>query len=481
MTYLTRQVFDYPIDWAVIPVSRIDYDLREIDLGFGAEAYWSDQVHVVRGWRFSFHLDDADSIAQFDDWIEALNGRLVGFWLPTPEAAFEIVAGVDASSFKIRSQGLTETWTEQPELHVCFQKEGETIQCGKVIGVADNGDGTETVTLESALAVPVDATWQAKVLAYVRLADDVERGQFDAEGRMTRQLSVVELPLEYASFETGTKPVYLYHFYTLDGGSQTDWRYTSFGWDIANAETTWTSKRITHKQLHQSTRGDRQELEIEAEFEPENPLYQLCPCAMAMALYVEVVKADYSDLGNQTVLFQGRVLSVDVKGRIATAKCASFLDAFGAAVPHFFLQPRCNFRVFEPNTCRIAQSAFEHAGSVVSVDGTSVVVSGQTIGGLPANWFAEGLFQSGTGPEFEQRTILASTAESGGSITLTLNHRLFYTSQGADCVVVPGCDGRPETCSGKFANFVNFGGHRYALKNLTLKALEIPQTDTAKK
>lgn len=44
-------------------------------------------------------------------------------------------------------------------------------------------------------------------LAYVRLAEDTERGEFTAESRRVRTLQVVELPAEYAQIETGTRPV----------------------------------------------------------------------------------------------------------------------------------------------------------------------------------------------------------------------------------------------------------------------------------
>jgi hypothetical protein len=47
--------------------------------------------------------------------------------------------------------------------------------------------------------------------------------------------------------------------------------------------------------------------------------------------------------------------------------------------------------------------------------------------------------------------------------------------------LTPGCDGRPATCASKFNNFANFGGYCAALRNLTLKALDIPMTSAGKK
>ena len=478
-TYLNRPVFTWPIDWARTPTARIEYDLREIDRGFGAEAYWGDATHVVQGWSFQVPLDTEADLETFDRWFTALRGRLVGFWLPGPETAFEIVGGIDDGSFRIRGQGLAGSLDSREEWHVAFVRDGG-LQFAQVASCTVNPDGTETVSLKEPLATPVGAGWRALPLTYVRLAEDVERGEFGGEQQMVRTVRVVELPHEYAAYEVGSRPVYFYHFFTVGGGTPVDWRFTSFAWDLGDGE--WTAKRITHTQLQQTTRGDRESLQIEAEFEPSSPLYQLCPCALALPLHVEVLSAEYADLYTRTVLFSGRVLSVEVKGKTALATCASFLEVFGGTVPHFFLQPRCNYRVFEPNTCRASQSAYERQATLAATPtGTSVEVTGVALAGLPLNWFAEGWLAVGTGAAFEQRTILASTAEEGGRMTLTLNHRLFHAPGLAVCRVIPGCDGTPDTCASKFGNFANFGGHRQALKNLVLKAMEVPAVNASKK
>jgi hypothetical protein len=54
-------------------------------------------------------------------------------------------------------------------------------------------------------------------------------------------------------------------------------------------------------------------------------------------------------------------------------------------------------------------------------------------------------------------------------------------SLGATAILFPGCDGRDVTCASKFGNFLNWGGHRVPLKNLSLKAIEIQSGAGGKK
>jgi hypothetical protein len=54
-------------------------------------------------------------------------------------------------------------------------------------------------------------------------------------------------------------------------------------------------------------------------------------------------------------------------------------------------------------------------------------------------------------------------------------------SFGVSAILFPGCDGRDVTCASKFGNFLNWGGHRVPLRNLTLNALNISAGTGGKK
>lgn len=108
---------------------------------------------------------------------------------------------------------------------------------------------------------------------------------------------------------------------------------------------------------------------------------------------------------------------------------------------------------------------------LASADGRQIVVAGAGLAGLAAHYFAEGWIQFRTGSTYEVRTILRSTAEVGGEVTLTLNAPLSFAVIAA-ASLYPGCDGTDGACVLKFNNMVNWGWHRIPLRNLTLKAME---------
>jgi hypothetical protein len=125
--------------------------------------------------------------------------------------------------------------------------------------------------------------------------------------------------------------------------------------------------------------------------------------------------------------------------------------------------------------------AFALNATVDAIDGRTLTVAGSGFVGEGANHFAEGWIEVGSGESLEVRTILQSGAESGGKVDLTLNAPLVLAEVGASAILFPGCDGRDVTCASKFGNFLNWGGHRVPLRNLTLNALNISAGTGAKK
>lgn len=103
------------------------------------------------------------------------------------------------------------------------------------------------------------------------------------------------------------------------------------------------------------------------------------------------------------------------------------------------------------------------------------------LAGTPAHWFAGGWLETGSGSTFELRTIVASNAASGSNVALLLNAPLLFANPNALARLFPGCDGTEGACKTKFSNFVNFGGHRFALRNLAIKAVEVKVSAGGKK
>jgi hypothetical protein len=477
-TYLSRPVFGWDVDWTSTPVQRLDYDLQEVGHGLKEALFWGDQTNVIRSWSAEVPLDSAAAITEFDAWTEALRGRLVGFWLPAPEQAFRIVAGISGTQFDIEDCGLATSLADGPEVHLWLSKAGQPAVAARVTALEDSGGGHERLTVSPGLGFTPDATWYVRPLLYVRLADDTERARFLAENRQVRFIKVVELPLEYAAAETGQSPVYLYRFW-IDTDPLTEWRFTGFAWDLEIADQVWTAKRITHGAIQRTTRADMPDFSIECEREADIPVIHLVPPALSLPLNVEIRESlSLADDGN--VIAIGRVQSVRASGRSLAAKCSYFTEVLPRSVPGFLLQARCNWQVFS-GPCGASQAAFAKTATVTAVSGRSVVVTDASLSGIGAAWFAEGWIEVGAGLNRELRTVIASSAVDGNAVTLTLSYPFNRAQTGNTATVSPGCDGKADTCASKFDNFVNWGGHRSVSRNITLKGMRTPDLEGGKK
>jgi hypothetical protein len=292
---------------------------------------------------------------------------------------------------------------------------------------------------------------------------------------------VVELPTEYVLTETGQRPVFLYHIWSDFNGILQHWRFTSHPLDIALAGQDYLARRITHGPLSLSSKADREEVSIETLYEADNPLSLLFPLNLSTPLWVEILEGNLATTNAPVPIFRGLALSASVQGKKETVRCASAMDSMRANVPAIMLQPRCNYRLYEPNTCRVDPDLHKLAITLVSASGREVIVSGAGLTGKPAQYFAEGWIQFGAGSTFEVRTILSSTVEDDGEVNLVLNAPLTYATTPDAGTLYPGCDGTDTACVVKFSNFANWGGHRIPLRNLALKAMEIKAGTGGKK
>ena len=118
MTYLTRPVFEFAIDWSNPANKSFEYNLADVSLGFGEVYFTSLQTKTVQGFRADVYLATVSDIVEFDEFFEALTGRVQGFWLPSPFYACQVTDGEDATHFFIRDQNLRETFADQPDIHL---------------------------------------------------------------------------------------------------------------------------------------------------------------------------------------------------------------------------------------------------------------------------------------------------------------------------------------------------------------------------
>jgi uncharacterized phage protein (TIGR02218 family) len=466
MTYLSRPVFTYPFNWAEALQKSFSFDLRAMQIGFGPEVYAAKQLRVTRGFEFGTLATCLGDIAWLEDFFNQLYGPLTGFWLPTDQSEMTVKAVVDTTHFDITAQELASTWSDSPAIYLWFTKLGVTPQAAKITNVETIDAVTERITLDAAVPLLGGDTGVGSIkvsrLLYVRLAGDEEQAEFIAEQFQRRTIRVVELPTEYVSWETGERPVFLYHFWVKFPTTTDHWYFTSFAETLTVGGQDYAPQPITHGELKTGLKADTESLQIDSVMFTGNPLAQFVPFTLPFPLQVEIIETTLPGFGAPTILFAGTIQSVEAKGKRLTANCVSLIDAFERKLPRHVFQTRCNYALFEPSTCKLSRADFEIAATITAIDGTDpTIVAVSVASDLATHWFAEGWIEVGTGNAVEMRTVKDSTRIDATHQTLHLTRPLFANTVGAALAALPGCDHRNTTCQTKFNNYTNFGGMPY--------------------
>jgi hypothetical protein len=533
-TYLGRPVWTIPVNWDTQPTRRFSYELNEILLGQAAPKYQPIARSTVGGFTFDIELtdraSDRETVEAFEAFLDAVKGRLTGFWLQSQFAACKIVAPIgDATTeFYIEDQRLRDTFTNWS--HLVFVKRLGLRQYARISNVIQD-QGWERVTLADpvttivpetpppATSEPIDATWECYRLLYVRLADDAQQIDFTLDNFGSASIKVVELPEEYTAIETGTRPVFLYEI-GYPGMMQGVKNYTNLNVDIISNGETFTSWPILHDGHRQALEGGENSMKITTVFDASSPAGRLFPYPTPSPCSIRVWEIAYAAPDTRTQLFTGIVDSCKVSGSAAELTCVTMISALGRQFPRFFIQNRCNYFLFSA-PCGLNRLAWRQKALVSKLGARYILV---TVGSFnrpsltdsiyplpagvvfpalyPADWFAFGYLEmpdpSGVTDLVVLRRDIESNLVEDGTIEIVctapiptsldpLASRLPDALYPGDVVwLYPGCDGvgwngTSGTCKTKFNNFARWGGANIVRNNLSINAIPIHTTSGNKK
>lgn len=482
MTYKGISVFEWDIDWMDPANGEWEFDLGELQLGFGRELLDIQQDHIVHGWQFTADFRD-DDITDVNTFLDALQGRANPFWFPGPPGQFRVESGIDSFSFRVTEQGADDSWQLHPGLHVWITRSSDTPQAAEVTAVTDIGGGQESVTLADELDYVPDALTKIQPLYLVRLADDTETVEVMAERWQRRSFKVAELPHDYALLEPGvtqpSKPVFLYRFTAQYGSGDVVWRFTSHPTDVTLSDTTvWLAAPIQHNRLSKSTRLGGTVV-ISGDYDKVEPLRLCVPMRIIAPLKVEVLQSTTA-FGAPTLKFVGAGRKPEVIGRKVTLSCSEWGDAMDVKIPTFFIQRDCPYTIYDTATCKADKASKQVSVSITAISGRVITMEGAGLAGLAINWFAGGWVEFGTGINTTKLFVMSSAAASGSVVTATVAEEPSFEVPIA-ATAVPGCTGERSTCVSKFNNLLNFGGAATPRTNLTLKAIRVNPTTGGKK
>lgn len=127
---------------------------------------------------FSIVLETRDRVSDWLLWLAFRRGRYAPFWMPTWRRDFRLTssAGASDTDLIVSATGYTDAgFLTESRRHLAVIVPGGgafTVYPRRITNSVDNGNGTETLTIESSLGVAIDRHAVLSLLVLVRLADD---------------------------------------------------------------------------------------------------------------------------------------------------------------------------------------------------------------------------------------------------------------------------------------------------------------------
>lgn len=462
--------------WAVHAAS-LEADLPAVEItrrryGPGRQAateYYPQ--HARRGLTASLTLSGSAEIARLLAWWRDAAAEAEPHYVAWPLQATHLTADAAAGATTL---ALADAAALGDFRYLALIRPGATE-----IARVQSLDGN-TATLTAPLTLGWPAEWSLVALSLLARHRDPElRLRCDSPLLAHADLAWLEVPEEYqpASGETrGTTlgrdslTAWLYTFTEDRCGVTTVSRYTSYEADLSVSGQDYTAHPIEHTELRATLDLQTDEVTLRTRWLPIFDTFR--PGRLDSRLLIEIAECTVAgDQGlNPVTRWTGEVVRADFDGPFVTATARGLWALLDRPVPRLVIQPQCNHTVFDAR-CGLSRTDWTFTATLVSASGASVTLGGWARpGGLPAGWgfahyFALGYLERPTG---ERIPILDSTALNAGQITLTLDRPPASPWSAAEPLsIVPGCDGRRETCrpwhattnpEGKFDNYARFGG-----------------------
>ena len=170
-----------------------------LDNGIGQVAL--DRVAVPtlgRPWLFT--LTSRADLTSFLAWCTRRRGAYKELWIPTWRRDFQLVGNQDAGDTDLvtYATGYPDTsFASEARRHLAIMTQGagvRTLTLRRITAAVDNGDGTQTITIETAAGIALDPFAQLSFLVLARLESDDIPIQYFHLGLQEVAVRFVELP-----------------------------------------------------------------------------------------------------------------------------------------------------------------------------------------------------------------------------------------------------------------------------------------------
>jgi hypothetical protein len=463
-----------PLDWTEMP------DIVYEEIGFLRQ----DQQRVYdhrtpRGQELEFYQADRASTARIEYFWRDRRATTLRFMIPTYRGDLRMLADTPVPSHP--------TWIRCERSF--FSNPGRLPQPGDpYIALIDKNDAVTPYPLTSAVDVQPDetrlvaatdvgtfkaATTIISHLLLARFAEATLEWSYTTPYLATTRIKFQEVVMEYPSNIVPVPPAPLpepaFLFIFVENGIRTD-RFTSYENTITIPTGTYAGRYVpapfSFDTVKAGLKLDQEKLDLKSFKFDGNPLNKMWPFALDGVLTVEIVEVRLNTTdptappGGAVSRFYGDIWSVDSQYK---ATAIPFGNLFERKFPRFLLSVSDNYTQFSAPT-QLAASAFKIGASIngaVNHTSQTLSIAGATAHSKPADYFAGGWLETGTGATLEKRGILHSAPGTGIIVTLAIDRPLLKAPTGAPISLYPGYDGSIDQCDTKFNNRINFGGHAY--------------------
>jgi hypothetical protein len=200
--YKGFDVLEVMPNWAFAPLKRsYKRSLVTIDPKIGPIEVIDKGGTAIIGQEFPWWVDGHSNITGFRAFMLRRMGQFSPFWIPTWDqdlVLFQDVLSTDPA-IRIKSEFYTRFFFPTPaRRYIAFipQDGSGNVYC-KVTAASDNGDGTETLTLDNATGKNFPkATTMISLLTFARLASDSVSIKWDSTEHAESMVELQEVPRE---------------------------------------------------------------------------------------------------------------------------------------------------------------------------------------------------------------------------------------------------------------------------------------------
>lgn len=486
---ITRYLFPFRPDWSnQLEFGPVVVDVRRDRISFGRQSSTESYPQVgFRSPQFSFTLNELEA-ARLVRFFADRKGTVEPFWLPGEFFETALAANSSAASADIT---VVNAATLANYSYIAMFSEYGQVITRKIISRAGN-----TLTLDSSPGdLEVDSTGLCSLIL-VRFDSNDLTLRWNVP-KVTAEISFVEVSEEYASpvddtiqSKLGDLPSKAFVYDIIAGSSELRWT----SWDSSVFEPISLDQYDpgdgAHGDITQGSAFETSGTSIRIRYASTNPIAALLRGKATDRIAVTVREVTPTNpWSNEVTVFSGHVVRARFDGAFIDAQVENAGIMLSQNIPRMLLQVGDNNTLFDSRNA-LVKADWTFSARLTAISGSTLTFDTITWpqGALPTiddDYFALGYIERPAGPTFERIMIVASTAISGGSITVTLASALDTapTLPESGWALIPGYDGLPETADTKFGNYeTHFGGFPFVpASNPSIVPMKKDSASTGKK